>query len=234
MKKKMWKVIPVLFTSAVLTSCATTMGNSANETLNVRSAPDQATYAQSPSSYVDVKLPRGIELQIPEGWWVIGADLNRAIETMIDRSADLRGLEPMRARTTNLITANSMPRSTYASVRVDSIIPPSISPSEATSMRGADMREHENLLGQFLQADGYELLDFPSSRIEKISDHPVLITEYRRSGPKGPVLVQINQIFTPGQEISFCLSYRESERALWKSAVDKIRKSILIKTNWKN
>jgi len=66
MKKKMWKAIPILFTSTVLTSCATIMGNSANETLNVRSAPDQATVMildESGTKIFEGKTPTSLPLR---------------------------------------------------------------------------------------------------------------------------------------------------------------------------
>jgi len=43
MKSKMWKAMIVLLASTVLISCATIMGKSAPETLNIRSTPDQAS-----------------------------------------------------------------------------------------------------------------------------------------------------------------------------------------------
>lgn len=42
MKSKMWKAMIVLLASTVLISCATIMGKSAPETLNIRSTPEQA------------------------------------------------------------------------------------------------------------------------------------------------------------------------------------------------
>lgn len=100
-------------------------------------------------------------------------------------------------------------------------------------MTATDVRELENfmrqLLSEMLPLQGNHLLDFLGSRIEKISGYPAIITEYRRSGPKGPVVVQINQIFTSSQEIRINLSYRESEIALWKSVLSKIRKSIVVR-----
>lgn len=189
--------------------------------------------AQSSSNFRSVKLPRGIELQIPKDWWLLGADLNRAIETSAEAALDLSGIGLSEGDDTNLIAANSMPRSTYAAVRVDSTVSPSVSPSDFASMTAMDVREMENLVRQLLlemlPLQGNQLLEFLGSRIEKISGHPAFITEYRRSGPKGPVFVQINQIFTSSQEIRINLSYRESEIALWKPVLGKIRKSIVVR-----
>lgn len=185
------------------------------------------------SNFVPVKLPRGIELQIPKGWWVLGADYNRLIQTSAEAVMDLSGIGLQDGQETNLIAANSMPRTTYAAVRVDSTIPPSVAPSELASISAADVREIQtemrSNLQKFLPLQGNQLIEFLGSRIEKISGHPAIVTEYRRTGPKGPVFVQINQIFTSSQEIRVNLSYRESEVALWKPVVGKIRQSIVIR-----
>jgi hypothetical protein len=189
--------------------------------------------ADSNSNFAPVKLPRGIELQIPKGWWFLGADHNRAIQASVEAAMDLSGISLPDGQETNLIAANSMPRSTYAAVRVDSTIPPSVAPSEFASIAAADIRELQTDMLQNLQKllplQGNQLIEFFGTRIEKISDHPTIVTEYRRTGPKGPVFVQINQIFTSSQEVRIILSYRESEVALWKPVVGKIRQSIVIR-----
>ena len=189
--------------------------------------------ADKNSNFAPVKLPRGIELQIPKGWWLLGADHNRVIQTSVEAAMDLSGIGLSDGRETNLIAANSMPRSTYAAVRVDSTIPPSVSPAEFSSITPADIRELQTEMRQNLQKllllQGNQLIEFFGTRIEKISGHPAIVTEYRRTGPKGPVFVQITQIFTSSQEIRINLSYRESEVALWKPVVGKIRQSIAVR-----
>lgn len=188
---------------------------------------------QASSNFAPVKLPRGIELQIPKGWWLLGADHNRAIQTSVEAAMDLSGIGLPDGQETNLIAANSMPRSTYAAVRVDSTIPPSVAPAAFSSITPADIRELQSTMRQnfqkLLPLQGNQLIEFFGSRIEKISGHPAIVTEYRRTGPKGPVFVQINQVFTPSQEIRINLSYRESEVALWKPVVGKIRQSIVVR-----
>ena len=195
--------------------------------------PLRTTHAQSSSNFVPVKLPRGIEVQIPKGWWLLSADHNRVIQTSVEGTMDLSGLGLPDGHEANLIAANSMPRSTYAAVRVDSTTPPSFAPTEFASITTADVRELQTEMRQNLQKllplQGNQLIEFFGSRIEKISGYPAIVTEYRRTGPKGPVFVQINQIFTSNQEIRINLSYRESEVALWKPVVGKIRQSIVIR-----
>ena len=134
--------------------------------------------ADSNSNFASVKLPRGIELQIPKGWWLLGADYDRAIQTSVEAAMDLSGIGIPDGQETNLIAANSMPRSTYAAVRVDSIIPSSVAPSEFASITAADIRELQTemhkTLEKLLPLQGNQLIEFLGSRIEKISGYPAM------------------------------------------------------------
>jgi hypothetical protein len=202
-------------------------------TLESVRAAETTTSSQTSSHFVTVRLPRGIELQIPRGWWLIGTDLNRLIDMSSGAALDLSGISLAEGQRTNLIAANSMPRSTYASVRVDSTVPPSASASEFLTLTTADLAELQkesraNLL-KSLPLQGIQLIDFHGVRIDRISGYPSVVTEYRRAGPQGPVIVQINQVFTAAQEIGINLSYRETEIALWKPVIGKIRQSVVVR-----
>jgi len=192
-----------------------------------------ATSAES--NFVLVKLPRGVHLQIPKGWWLLGKDYNQLLQSTAEAVLDLSGIGLPDGQKTNLIAANSMPRTTYAAVRVDSNIPAFLSPREIQTATAADLKDIGNelrgVLEKMLPLQNNQLLQFYGVRKDSISGHPALVIEYRRSGPKGPVIVQINRVFTDSQEVNINLSYRESEAALWKPVVTKIRQSITL-TKW--
>jgi hypothetical protein len=110
-----------------------------------------------------------------------------------------------------------------------------VSPREIQAATATDLKDIGNELRggleKMLPLQNNQLLQFYGVRKDSISGHPALVIEYRRSGPKGPVIVQINLIFTNSQEVNINLSYRESEAALWKPVVAKIRQSITL-TKW--
>jgi hypothetical protein len=68
--------------------------------------------ASAESNFASVKLPRGVQLQIPKGWWLMGKDHNRLIHTSVEAALDLSGIGLPDGQETNLIAANSMPRTT--------------------------------------------------------------------------------------------------------------------------
>lgn len=184
------------------------------------------------SSFVTVKLPRSIQIQIPKGWWLIGEDLNRAIENSAEAVLDLSGLGGPEGKTTNLIAANSMPKTTYAAVRVDSTMPPSVMPNELNTATASDIKELETEIHSYTQKmlplQGQKLIDFHGVKLEKFSGNPAIVVSYRRTGPKGPVIVQTIKIYTTSQEIGINLSYRELETALWQPVILKIKHSITV------
>lgn len=185
------------------------------------------------SNFSLVKLPKGVEVQIPKGWWLVGKDYNRIIQTSVEAAMDLSGIGFDDREEVNLIAANSMPRTTYAALRIDSTIPPSATPREIQNITKTELKELSLGMKQefekLLPYQGNQLLDFYGVHIEKISGHPTLVTRYRRSGPNGPVIVEINQIFLADHELRVNLSYREKEKALWLAVIKKIRTTINIK-----
>lgn len=189
--------------------------------------------ADSVSTFKRVRLPRGVELELPKTWWLLSKEMNQTIETSVEAALDLSGVVVPEGQETNLIAANSMPRSTYAAVRVDSTTPVLMAPADIAAATPEDMRsieaEMRQMLVKLLPNQGLRMLEFKGVRLERLSGHPVLVTEYKRTGPKGPVLVQINQVFTPTQEVRINLSYRESEGVIWMPVISKIRKSIVIR-----
>ena len=72
MKSKMWKAMIVLLASTVLISCATIMGKSAPETLNIRSTPDQASVViadESGTKIFEGKTPTSLPLEKKKGYF---------------------------------------------------------------------------------------------------------------------------------------------------------------------
>jgi hypothetical protein len=192
--------------------------------------PNQTVDARS--NFTEVRLPRGVTLELPNGWWLLGDDLNRAIDTAAESALDLSGITLPPGDEVVLVAANSMPRSTYAAVRVTSTTPPSFSDAELDSLTLDDMpavqAEMAKMLELVLPQQGLQILSPVVVKIGTLAGHVALVTEYTRSGPKGPVWVQISQISSGQQEIQLNLSYRVSEAAIWRPVVGKIRNSISV------
>jgi hypothetical protein len=197
--------------------------------------PRNQKTARHKTNFLKVKLPRGIEVEIPKTWWALNNELIQLVDTSVEAALDLSGMGLPEENEVNLIAANSMPRSTYASIRVVSITPPSMSQSNYNLLTKSDIHalkmEMHQMLKQMSPVSAIKLIDFIGFHLDEISGYPAFVTDYRRSGLKGPVITQINHILTPNQEIRINLAYRESESVLWKPVIGKMRKSIVI-SNW--
>lgn len=182
----------------------------------------------TPSNFVLVKLPQGIELELPRGWRLLGSELYEVIDAAAEAALDLADAKlpgDINGKQT-LLVANSSPRSTYAAIRINSM-DPLLTPEEFMSVAGNEKAEAAIKLALTQQEN--QLLEFKSMRTEEASGLPTLVIEYRRSGSKGPVHVQINRLLTSAREISIILSYRESEAVMWKPTIERIRKTIVVR-----
>lgn len=191
-----------------------------------------APHIAAGSNFVTVKLPRGIELQVPDNWRLLSASEHKMINTSNEALGEDMGLNDPASKNVNLFAANSVPVTTYASVRVDSDTNVVGSPSDITDLTADELQsfQDEMLKGvrQVLQKQGYQLVRFTGVRRSVISGYPALTTAYRRSSSQGPVLVNVVQIFTPAQDIHINLAYRVSEEAIWKPVMSKVARSIVI------
>jgi len=184
------------------------------------------------SNFVTVRLPHSFTLDLPNNWWLLGKDYEKNLDTALEAIVDLTGLDLGEDEEINLITANSMPKTTYASIRVDLF-----SESEDELLKFEQMgvqelaeleKEMINMLPIMASAQGNEILEFYGVTKGTLTGHPTLSTRYKRSGPQGAVVVEILQIILAGKSFHINLAYREQERAMWKPIIDRVRASIVV------
>lgn len=192
----------------------------------------------STNTFVSITFPKGISVAVPRAWRVVGKDELQIIETTTGAVMDLSGIDADFNDETLLVAASSMPRATFASMRL-SLEKPLMSPTEVrrmsaftgqSSQSNPELRklaeQFRALIGPGLQAIGQEFIGNVELRIDRFGRRPALVTEYRRTGLKGPVAVQINYIMGAAGDAKLTLSYREAEGGLWKPVLGRIRYSL--------
>jgi len=123
-----------------------------------------------------------------------------------------------------------MPRTTYAAIAINA----TDSEMNPNDLKNASEKEISGFaptakeMQEALSSQNMEILDFYRVRREFVGKHPALVIEYKRSGPQGPVIVQMTRLFLGEKEVSLNLSYRESEGQLWKPIIQYIRKSLTV------
>lgn len=209
--------------SAKLTPPESDNRNATKSTLPSLGPTDQAPFAA-------VKLAQDVSIELPKAWWLIGKDFNDVIQTSAHAMLDLSGLEKSGDAETVLVSANSMPKTTYASVRVTFSTPPIGTPAEVRMMTKADLDEMANVMKDNMTKTASEgankLIEFHGCSVVEVDGCPSLMVRYRRSGPHGDVMVRSHQIFRSDGTLNVTLSYRISEGSIWLPVIERIQKSI--------
>jgi hypothetical protein len=186
--------------------------------------------ASNDSSFVTLKLPTEIAIDVPRDWWVLNHEINRLIRTSRDAVLDLRGIATSEDEETVLIAANSWPPVTYAALRVTRVQPSLAAPEEIRDLSWSDVRglgeAFETEMRQSLPFQGLAFLETTGMEVEEIGGWPATIFSYRRSGPEGPVSVQLIQVVRREDLLRINLSFRDNERTLWMPVITRIKESI--------
>ena len=184
------------------------------------------------SNFAKLKLPLGVSVEVPKNWRLLDGDINTTIETAAEAAMNLAGIELPRGKKVNLFRANSMPATTYAALAINAT-DSEINPDELKNASESEIRELSLMMSEMMQkslsAQNLKVIEFYGVRREYVGKHPALVTEYKRTGPQGPVIVQMTRLFLGEKEISLNLSYRESEAQLWKPVIGYIRKSLTVR-----
>ena len=181
--------------------------------------------------FVLVKLPLGVNIEVPKNWRLLDSNSNTTIETAGEAALNLAGINLPTGQKVNLFRANSNPPTTYAGIAINAT-DSDISPTELLATSEADIRELAPLMHQMfdqgLATQNLRVIQFDGIRREIVDGHPSLVIEYVRSGPKGPVVMQMTRLFIGDKEISLNLSYRQSETDTWKPIVEHMRSTFRV------
>jgi hypothetical protein len=183
------------------------------------------------SRFVRVQLPLGASVEVPQNWWLLSGDINTTIEAAGEAAVKLAGIDVAPGKKVNLFRANSMPRTTYAAIAVnatDTEFPPEVI-RDATKVELKELEEAmAEMMKKTIAVQNLQFLGSLSFERKLISGHVSTVWRYRRSGPNGPVTVVMHRLYVRKKEISFNLSYREAEAALWKPVTEYMSQSIRV------
>lgn len=231
------RLVAALSALSIVQACDSS--NAAATSAKRTSAFDQVASAnrgdgeRKPVSYgfARLSLDRGVSVDIPKSFRILTTSERELIRTAGSAAVEQTGMTPSLGQ--NLIRANSTPASSYGAISITSAIPPSISYQEARGLKQSDVAGLNGMMRQQmargLSAIGMPLLSFYGVKADHFGNYPALVEEYERSAPDGrAVVVQVNSIFTPAQEVRLTLSYRKSEAPLWRPILARVRSSLVV------
>lgn len=177
------------------------------------------------------ELPMKVSIEVPKNWWLLSGDTNTTIEVAGEAAAKLAGVNVTRQQKVILLRANSMPRSTYASITV-SVEGSETSPREVRNISKKELKQLDRMssdtLRKILAIQDQKLLKYYDLQKVNVSGHIAFVSTYQRSGPSGSVTVCMINLFLDKKEVGFSFSYRDSEKLLWDPVVEYMKKSIKV------
>lgn len=191
-------------------------------------------HSNADSSFVTINLPHKVTIDTPRHWWVLNDEHNKVIATARDAALDLSGMDVTYSGDV-LFASNSMPRSTYASLRVSFDGSQPITAQDFRELETLSDADLKSMAPQMIQMQAniirqldLKVLEYEGLFNENYGGHPAWSLRYKRSGQGGPVVVDIVQVFRPDGIVRINLAYRESEAALWKVVIRRIKGSIAV------
>lgn len=180
------------------------------------------------SSYMHLSLQQGLEIDVPKDWISLTGPINNAINAHVEAIVEKEKLDSN--QNTKLLLALVSPTPLYAQVRVEIDNPSSLSRKEALTITQKDSpffdEEFRKILSRTIKYQGFSLIEIYPTQIQSFHNDPAIITSYKRTGKKGPVIVRIIQAFTQSGTLRIILSCRESEATIWNPVLNKIQDSI--------
>ena len=172
------------------------------------------------SKFASIPLLKELTIEVPSSWWILGTDLDAIIKTTAEATRKLANLPAPEGKRTTLFRANSMPRTTYASIAVSVVDPPDITLEEYNAAGESDLRELAQHIAASTEQGGITIVTPPTAKKETINGIPALVSSYTKQGKKGVTRVETIFLFEAGKQFSITLAYREAEGDIWKPIIE--------------
>jgi hypothetical protein len=193
--------------------------------------PAQARQAP-PDSYTRIDFPRRLSIEVPSDWKVSSpADRSTPAAAGSAMTASAGGPKGATGQKETLLTANS-PDPVGAAVRLSVTVFPAGHRDDIASATPSDLKAMtDELLKQYRKLEasgGPQVIEMQPARLETIGGRRALVVSYRRASRAGPSPWQVVQykIPLPDRLIELTLSHQESDAAVWRPVLEKVRRSL--------
>lgn len=194
-------------------------------------ALSQSAHAQQ-GSYTRVELPQHLSIEVPSHWKVLPrasrANVAAAGRAMMESAEQ----DASTGKKETLLAVNATPEPSGAMVRVSVTRPPEYSQEDLKAATTSDLKELEVELSQVYRkleaAGGPTVIQMHPVRLETVAGRRALSISYRRTSAAGPSPWQVVQYKVPLSDrlVEVTLSYRESDAALWRPILEKVKRSL--------
>ena len=187
--------------------------------------------ASAQSRFTRFELPQQVSVEVPQNWLLLSGDIKTTVEVAGEAAIKLAGLDFPAEKNVNLLSARSMPKSTYASIIVHAT-DSEIAPDEIRLASKSDLKEFElalsDVIRKSLPVQKLQFIESLGLERKIVSGHVAIVFDYRRTSPTGPVTVSLTRLFIGSKEITFILSFKDDEGQLWMPVIEYMKQSIKV------
>jgi hypothetical protein len=218
----------MIITTAVLWGSAAA-AQTAHRPASINNTPIPVSLSRT---YVTVPLPKGVSVQLPKNWIVLGGNtrqtLDAAVEALIGTASEPNSDLPFAAnlysdagRTIAVFNIRYYPDMDVGQADVLN--------STASEIRAFDQELHSALV-QSMSGAGMRVLQWMGTRRLATGNKTVLLSEYRRAGRHGasPFRVRLFRVLDGPRSFTITYSYDESVGLLLGPIGDRVLSSIQV------
>src|SRR5712692_3962061 len=196
------------------------------------------TPRKAEESFVTVRLPHAISVDVPRSWNVMIGEEKKELDTLVQRTLDLSGITTLGG---SLLAAKSPLHTTWAFMEVRVTFENTYTQSVTANMSQTELEAYDSYLRlvteNISKSLGEEILEWFGTKKDRLNGLTVLVTEYKRTPPpdpstvrpsRGPVRVQVNVVPLGDKDIGLTVSYTATEAAKWQPILRHLRSSFRI------
>lgn len=189
--------------------------------------------AQStPSRSVPIKLPLGVQLELPRDWHVLSRNQRVALDSVAARSVRRTHFDASSDQDGFTAHYYDGPGKLIASVHLGYFKTLDFTQAEARGARGAEITELDAFLqgsmNQVSRSGGYSISSWQGTERQTINGLTAFVSEYSRSLLKGDgnFRVRLVRVFDGPRSFTLSVSYRENGQPMLRSICDKVIASL--------
>lgn len=186
------------------------------------------------NNFVTVRLPHGVQIEIPRNWQVLSANKRITLDTVVQSRNESAGLFYASSDLNFAANCYDDAGKTTAVINIRYYPDFTITQAEARATTQADIRELDATLRESARQTsknyGVSILAWHGTKKQLINGTTAFVTEYKRSPIKrnGIFLVRLVRILNAGKSFTLTVSYRIDQEYFMKPICDHIISSLRI------
>jgi len=190
------------------------------------------TEAQQQSRFTQYNLKYGVSVQIPSHWQII----DKKIMDQIDTNTELLSKVPQGDNDIIIAANYAVSNKTLATVRISVRTRNTFTQDAIRKMSQSEI-DKQDVLSRTMLVNALEQMNDTSTKVsafkttkERLSGYICVRTDYQTIQPSETMNTSIYVIYLGNRAVKMTLSYENNHKDLFKMTIDKIKRSLVIKS----